>query len=106
MNYGNRNASTPYTTGDLARGYSGAVATSVGIALASRIAFASQLSALKGSRLIMANAFLGYLSAAFAGVANCCLMRFKEAQEGIEIQSQDGSKTYGKSKIAGQTALF
>jgi len=32
MNYGNRNASSPYTVKDLARGYSGAVVTSVSIA--------------------------------------------------------------------------
>lgn len=36
MNYGNRNASSEYTTTDLARGYSAAVVTSVGIALVSR----------------------------------------------------------------------
>lgn len=36
MNYGNRNASSKYTTSDLARGYAGAVVTSVGIALVGR----------------------------------------------------------------------
>jgi hypothetical protein len=40
MNYGNRNASSPLTTTDLARGYVGAVAVSVSIALLSRIALA------------------------------------------------------------------
>jgi len=36
MNYGNRNASSTYTTADLGRGYAGAVAFSVSIALFSR----------------------------------------------------------------------
>ena len=41
MNYGNRNASSPYTTKDLARGYAGAVAVSVSIALYTRTIFAN-----------------------------------------------------------------
>ena len=36
MNYGNRNASSPYTTSDMMKGYSAAVFISVGIALVSR----------------------------------------------------------------------
>jgi hypothetical protein len=48
MNYGNRNASTPYTNVELAKGYCGAVVASCGIALASRTYFARQLSTLKG----------------------------------------------------------
>jgi len=40
MNYGNRNVSSTLTTHDLAKGYGGAVAVSVSIALFSRIALA------------------------------------------------------------------
>ena len=77
-----------------------------GIAFASRIMLTQQLAALRGTRLILANAFLGYLSAAFAGLANCTFMRYKEAQEGIDLQNKDGTVTYGKSKVAGQKALL
>lgn len=85
MNYGNRNASSTYTITDLGRGYAGAVFVSVGIALFSRIAFASQLKKLDGSKQIIANAFLNYLAGAFAGASNLILMRFKETQDGIKI---------------------
>ena len=40
LNYGNRNASTLYTSVDLLAGYAGAVVASMGIALASRTYFA------------------------------------------------------------------
>ena len=85
MNYGNRNASTTYTNGDLIRGYSGAVATSMSIALISRTLLAKRLASISGARLILASVCLNYFAAAFAGVANVCLMRFKELKEGINL---------------------
>ena len=106
MNYGNRNASSEYTTTDLARGYSAAVVTSVGIALISRTLMAKQLSSLSGPRLILTNAALNWLAAACAGFANCALMRQKELFEGIKVFNQDKSICYGKSIEAGKTALL
>jgi hypothetical protein len=78
MNYGNRNASSTYTVTDLMRGYSGAVVTSMSIALISRMMLAQRLAALSGARLILASACLNYFAAALAGTANVALMRFKE----------------------------
>jgi len=75
MNYGNRNVSSTLAKSDLARGYGGAVAVSVTIALFSRIAFAKQLSLLQGPRLIIASAFLNYFAAAFAGATNLFMIR-------------------------------
>ncbi len=43
MNYGNRNASSPLTNKDLAKGYIGAVLVSGGIVSGTRIAFKKQL---------------------------------------------------------------
>ena len=106
MNYGNRNASSEYTISDLARGYSAAVVTSVGIALISRTLMAKQLATLTGPRLLMTNAFLNWLAAALAGFANCSLMRQKELFEGINVTSKDGTVNYGKSIEAGKSALL
>lgn len=85
MNYGNRNASSTYTKTDLGRGYTGAVAVSVSIALFSRTMLAPQLSKMKGSKLIIANAFLNWSAAALAGSGNLVLMRSKELKEGITV---------------------
>jgi len=75
MNYGNRNASTPYTTNELASGYLAACAVSIGIAMGSRYFFANFLKKQKGQKQILANAVIGYFSAAIAGVANLACMR-------------------------------
>ena len=83
INYGNRNASSTYTIADLLKGYTGAVAVSVSIALYTRTIFAPQLSSLRGSRLVIANACLNYLAGACAGASNLALMRWKEVREGI-----------------------
>ena len=102
MNYGNRNASSEYTTGDLARGYSAAVASSVGIALISRTLMSKQLATLKGPRLVLTNFFLNWVAAAVAGFANCALMRQKEVFEGIKVFNKEGDVCYGNSKVAGK----
>jgi len=105
LNYGNRNASSKYTAGDLARGYGAAAAVSVSIALSTRIVLAPQLARLSGARLIIANAALSYLAASTAGASNLALMRSKELWEGIEVQDEEGTVTYGNSKKAGRKAV-
>ena len=67
------------------RGYVGAVLVSVGIALISRSYLAPRLSVLKGGAMVLANAALNYVAAAFAGATNVTLMRAKELTGGISI---------------------
>ena len=57
------------------RGYVGAVIGSVGIAMTTRKMFAPQLKNLTGGKMVIANAFLNYIAAAFPGALNCTLMR-------------------------------
>lgn len=85
MNYGNRNASSPLSNQDLAKGYVGAVLVSGGIAYGSRIAFAKQLAQIKGPKAIFATAIVTYFAAAFAGASNLLMMRQKEIVEGVKI---------------------
>lgn len=105
INYGNRNASSNYTVSDLMKGYTGAVAVSVSIALFTRTIFAPQLATLKGPKLIIANAFLNYIAGASAGASNLALMRWKEVKDGIKVQNEKGDVTYGSSKKAGKKAI-
>ena len=106
MNYGNRNASSPYTAADLGRGYLGAVAVSASITMYSRILFAGLLSQLGGAKLVLINAFLSYIATALAGASNLILMRYKEMKTGIEVFNEDGTVSYGKSQAAGRKAIF
>lgn len=102
MNYGNRNASTPYTTEDLANGYIAACVVSIGIAMGSRYIFANFLKSQKGQRQILANAVIGYFSAAIAGVANLSCMRQREMKNGVALMNKSGDTCYGQSSIAGK----
>ena len=90
MNYGNRNASTPYSTQDLANGYIAACAVSIGIAMGSRAMFASTLSKMHGPKMIFANAIIAYLAGATAGVANLTCMRSRELKNGISLMNKEG----------------
>jgi hypothetical protein len=105
MNYGNRNASSTYTIGDLGRGYLGAVAISASITVYTRMLFAPLLSSLGGSKLVLINAFLSYIATALAGASNLILMRYKEMKTGIEVFNSDGTVSYGRSKAAGRKAV-
>lgn len=46
------------------------------------------------------------MAAAFAGASNLILMRFKELQEGINVQNELGDENYGKSKVAANKAIM
>ena len=106
LNYGNRNASSNYTKGDLLRGYLGALFVSISISLAARVHFAGLLASLSGATQVLANAAIGYTACAFAGASNLALMRAKEMKSGIEVFSQDGTKSYGFSQAAGRKAIL
>ena len=106
MNYGNRNASSPYKTSDLLRGYLGAVAVSCGITVYSKILFAELLKNFGGGKLIIINAILAYIATAFAGASNLFLMRYKEMYNGIEVTNKNGTISYGKSRAAGRKAIL
>ncbi|TNV86496.1 hypothetical protein FGO68_gene16303 [Halteria grandinella] len=105
MNYGNRNATSPYTIADMGKGYFAATAVSVLIALYTRKAFASTLKPLSGYSLTFANSSLNYLAGALAGASNLALMRYREMQEGIKVYSKEGDEEYGSSKVAAKKAI-
>ena len=74
MNYGNRNASSSYTNQDIGRGYAGAVTAALTIVFFTRTYLAKTLLTLKGSKLMFANTFLNFFSAACSNTVNCCIM--------------------------------
>lgn len=105
MNYTQRNASSDYTEKDLARGYTGAVTTSVAIGVYGRILGDKTFRKLSGAKLVFANAILNYVARAFGNIANITLMRYKELSEGVKVENKEGTKTYGTSFTAGKQAV-
>ena len=54
----------------------------------------------------MINALLSYVATALAGASNLILMRYKETRTGIKIYNEDGTISYGKSRVAGRKAIL
>ena len=76
FNYGNRNASSVYTTKDIAQGYACAVAASISVALGLRKYFSSFAGVLGGgAKLIVFNSATTFLAVSTAGFINAYLMR-------------------------------
>lgn len=89
LNYGNRNASSPYTTNDLAFGYFAAVGSSVSVALTLRKAFSGLTRGMTGAKLIVLNSFVASLASGSANFLNTFCMRKVEMNNGIEIFSDE-----------------
>ena len=75
VNYGNRNASSVYTKQDIAKSYSCAVASSIGVALAIRKLVAMKFGAVKGAKGILLNSVSAFFAVSTAGFLNAYLMR-------------------------------
>ena len=78
FNYGNRNATSSYTTEDILKSYSVAVASSITVALGIRKALSGYTKNLKGSKLIMMNSVSSFFACSTAGYLNAWFMRKTE----------------------------
>jgi len=107
MNYGNRNASSPYSMKDLAFSYTAAVSTSIAVALGMRSMAKKMLGkgALSGAKLKLVNTLVAYVAAASAGAINLILIRKTELKTGIKVFDEEG-KERGVSKVCAQQAIM
>lgn len=106
MNYGNANASSPYTKEDIGKSYAMAVAASVGVALLIRQVNAKRSASATGARLILLNAITSTTACMCGGFANNWFMRQVEMERGIELCDPDTKEPIGKSpKCAKQAVL-
>lgn len=105
MNYGNRNASSPNTTGDILFGYTAAVVSSVGLGVGLKKLAHNSTKNLVGGSAILANAVLSYFAVATAGFFNSFCMRMGEMNRGIKIYKEDGTEA-GTSIIAAKKAVY
>ena len=105
MNYGNRNASSQQTTGDILFGYSAAVASSITISLGLRKLSAGLTKNMKGGTMILANSIINYIAVASAGFLNSYCMRMGEMSRGIKIQDEHGEEM-GISKKSAEKAVI
>ena len=106
MNYGNANASSPYTSEDIGRSYASAVAASVGVSLLIRQINAKRSAAAFGARLIMLNAITSTIACMCGGFANNWCMRMVEMERGIELSDPDTGEAIGKSPKCAKAAVW
>lgn len=108
FNYGNRNASSVYTTKDIVQGYACAVAASITVALGLRKYFSTFTAAMGGgAKLIIFNSISTFFAVSTAGFLNAYLMRQTELKTGIDIfDPTNPSNTIGKSKYAASQAVL
>jgi len=85
LNYGNRNASSTYTTKDVAKGYALASVASIVVALGIRKGFSSLTKNMTGSKVIIGNSFSSAAACGIAGFLNAYIMRASEFESGIDI---------------------
>jgi hypothetical protein len=104
MNYGNRNATSLYTTEDILTSYCVAVGSSIFVALAIRKALSGYTKNLTGSKMIVANSVSSFFACSTAGYLNAHFMRKTELEKGIDILDSEGNNL-GKSKVAAKKAV-
>jgi hypothetical protein len=86
------------------RGYFGAVATSLTIAVSLNRLFSGVTSKMTGAKRFIAGTFFNWFAISLANASNVGLMRYKELEDGITVKDQSGFE-YGRSKIVGKLAL-
>lgn len=106
-NYGNRNASSKYTTKDVIKSYFYAAVTSCIVALGIRKLVEHKTKSMTGGPMFMFNAVSASAACAIAGFLNAWFMRQTELKQGIDVVNPDDpSEVVGKSKAAGKKAVL
>ena len=75
MNYGNRNASSKYTTKDIAKSYASAVSIAIVLSLGIRKLVSKRVAGQTGAKLVFFNTVSTYIACSSAGFSNAYLMR-------------------------------
>ena len=75
VNYGNRNASSKYTTSDILKSYTCATASSVFVALGIRKSVEYKTKTMIGARLLLFNSISAMIASMVGGFLNTWYMR-------------------------------
>ena len=97
INYGNRNASSTYTTSDILKSYCFATGSSVVVALGIRKSVEHKTKTMVGAKLLLYNSGSAMVASAVAGFLNTWFMRQVEMQKGIDVMDPATGEIIGKS---------
>lgn len=97
LNYENRNASSTYTTQDIATSYTLATSAAIATALGIRKLVDKQAKQLKGGKLVLLNSVSSFFACALSGFMNAYFMRQTEIKTGIDVLDKETNESCGKS---------
>jgi len=97
LNYENRNASSTYTTQDIATSYTLATSAAITVALGIRKLVDKQAKQLKGGKLVLLNSVSSFFACALSGFMNAYFMRQTEIKKGIDVIDKETNESCGKS---------
>lgn len=103
VNFANRNTSNDVSRRMLGEAYCAAVGSSVSIALGATF-LTKRVSAASPRWGVIVGSTLPFLAVLSAGIANLCLIRRNEWQEGVAVADENGD-SHGKSIVAGKQGL-
>ena len=110
LNYGNRNATSLYTTQDVIKSYCLALVASCSVSLGIRKALSGYTKGLTmGPKMVLFNSISAVMAGSAGGVMNCYMMRQTELQKGIDVFENDDfieKPSVGKSVTAAKCAVF
>jgi len=87
VNYCNKNESCPFTTLDLVKGYSAAVASSIFVGVGLRVLTRGALKSAKAgsNKLLLLNTLVSTVASCCATCCNTTFMRQAEVDQGIQV---------------------
>lgn len=106
LNYGNRNASSTYTTTDIMKSYASAVTLAIGTSLGIRQLLSPLTKGKTGAGVVFVSTLSTYVACALAGFANCYLMRQTELNKGINVINPETNQPLGLSKKCAEVAVY
>ena len=102
LNYGNRNASSKQTTGELFQAYCIGSTTAIGVACSLRAMAPLLLQGRTGGLASLINYFIGYAAVASSSSVNVYAMRRGEIVTGVSVKDQEGTELGLSKKAAAQ----
>ena len=106
LNYGNRNASSNYTTEDILKSYFSAATIAIILSLGIRKAVASRVAGSTGAKMVLFNTISTYAACGCGGFVNAYLMRQTEIKTGINVIHPETNEPVGVSKKCAEIAVF
>ena len=100
LNFGNRNASSTQTTGELFQAYCIASGTAITVAGSLKVVSPLLLKGRTGGVAALATYFISYTAVATSSVANTTAMRINETYTGVTVKDEASGEEFGLSKVA------